>query len=69
MQDRLDNLYDRIDELEDAIAKVTRKMNGASGEQVTAESLCKILLDYDRMYAKMSDSEKKQFFQSIIKSR
>ena len=68
MQDRLDNLYDRIDELEDAIAEVTRKMNGATGERVTAESLCKILLDYDRMYAKMSDSEKKQFFQSIIKS-
>ena len=68
MQDRLDNLYDRIDELEDAIAGVTRKMNGASGEKITADSLCKILLDYDRMYGKMSDAEKKQFFQGFIKS-
>ncbi len=68
MQDRLDNLYDRIDDLEDAIAEVTRKMNAASGEKITADSLCKILLDYDRMYGKMSDAEKKQFFQSFIKS-
>ena len=68
MQDRLDNLYDRIDELEDAIAGVTRKMNGASGEKITADSLCKILLDYYRMYGKMSDAEKKQFFQGFIKS-
>ena len=43
-------------------------MNGASDEKITADSLCKILLDYDRMYAKMSDAEKKQFFQSFIKS-
>ena len=57
MQDRLDNLYDRIDELEDAIAGVTRKINGASGEKITADSLCKILLDYDRMYGKMSDDD------------
>ena len=65
---RLDNLYDCIDELEDAIAEVTRKMSGVAGEQVTAEILCKLLLEYVKICSKMSDGEKKQFFQGFIKS-
>ena len=68
MQDRLDNLYDRIDEIEDAIADVPRKINGAYGEQITTEALYKILRDYDKMYSKMSDADKKLFFQNFIKS-
>lgn len=68
MQDRLDNLYDRIDDLEEAISGVTRKMNGACGEKFNAETLCKILIRYDKMFEQMSDAEKKQFFQSFVKS-
>ena len=68
MQDRLDNLYDRIEELEDAIAGISEKMDGAYDEQITAETLYKILLDFDIMFGKMSDYDKKVFFQTFIKS-
>ena len=68
MQDRLDIFYDRISELEEAIVAVNMKMNTASGDQITADTFCKILLDFDIMYDRMSDTDKKQFFQSFIKS-
>ena len=50
MQDRLDNLYDRSDELENAIANVTRKMNWAYREIINVETLCKNLLRYGKIY-------------------
>ncbi len=65
MQDRLDNLYDRIDDIEGSIADVIKKMNGASGEQITVEALYSILQDFDILYEKMSDADKKQFFQNF----
>ena len=68
MQDRLDIFYDKIDELEEAIIEVNKKINCANDEQFTTESLCKALLNFDIMYDKMSDADKKQFFQSFIKT-
>lgn len=68
MQDRLDNLYDRIDNLEDAIATLSEKMESAYDEQISAERLYKIVRDFDILYNKMGDFEKKQFFQNFVKS-
>ncbi|MCF0134299.1 MAG: recombinase family protein, partial [Blautia sp.] len=68
MQDRLDNLYDKISELEDAIEDVDDKINGIYGEQMTAESLYKILENFDKLYYEMSDLEKKEFMRDFIES-
>lgn len=65
---RLDIFYDRITELEEAIITVSRKINSANGEQINADTLYKILQNFDIMYGKMSDADKKQFYQTIIKS-
>ncbi len=68
MQDRLDNLYDKINEVEDAIQDVTDKINAAYGEHLTAQELYKVLEHFDDIYYKMSDLEKKEFFQNLIES-
>ena len=47
---------------------MNKKINCANDEQFTTESLCKALLNFDIMYDKMSDADKKQFFQSFIKT-
>ena len=65
MHDRLDILYDRISELEDIIADIKAKISGAYGEKITANQLYKILLNFDKMYFKMTDLEKKQFIEEI----
>ena len=68
MQDRLDNLYDKISEIEDAIQDVTAKINAAYGEHLTAQELYKVLENFDDIYFKMSDLEKKEFYQNFIES-
>lgn len=66
MHDRLDILYDRISELEDMVADIEAKISGAYGEKITVNQLYKILLNFDKMYFKMTDLEKKQFMREFI---
>lgn len=66
MHDRLDILYDRISELEDMVADIEAKISGAYGEKITANQLYKILLNFDKMYFKMTDLEKKHFMRNFI---
>lgn len=68
MQDRLDNLYDKISELEDIIADINEKINGVHEKQITAKQLYQILADFDKMYYKMTDLEKKEFLRDFIDS-
>lgn len=66
MQDRLDNLYDKINELEDAITDIEVKISAAYEEKITSDQLYKILMDFDIMYYKMTDLEKKEFMRDFI---
>lgn len=66
MHDRLDILYDRISELEDMVADIEAKISGAYGEKITANQLYKILLNFDKMYFKMTDLEKKHFMRNFV---
>ena len=66
MQDRQNVLYDRISELEEAIADIEVKISGAYEEKITTDQLYKILLNFDKMYYKMPDLEKKRFMREFI---
>lgn len=66
MQDRQNVLYDRISELEEAIADIEVKISGAYEEKITIDQLYKILLNVDKMYYMMSDLEKKRFMREFI---
>lgn len=68
MQNRLDGLYDKITEFEMMIAGVDEKINAAFGNEVTAKQLYQILLDFDIMYSKMTDLEKKEFMNAFVDS-
>ncbi len=68
MQDRLDNLYDKISEVEEAIQDANDKINAVYGEHLTAQELYKVLDNFDEIYFKMPDLEKKEFYQNFIES-
>lgn len=68
MQERLDNLYDKINDVEDSIADVNQKITAAYGEHITAHQLYRLLEHFDKLYEKMTDLEKKEFFQNFIES-
>ena len=66
MQDRLDGLYDRIDELNGALEDVKARINSVSEATESAEQILLLLQNYSAVYKKMTDLEKKEFFHSII---
>ena len=66
MQDRLDNLYDRISGFENEIADVEEKIKAAYGRQISEKQLYQILQKFDILYAEMTDFEKKEFMQLFI---
>ena len=66
MQDRLDNLYDRISGFENEIADVEEKIKAAYGRQISEKQLYQILQKFDILYAEMTDIEKKEFMQLFI---
>ena len=66
MQGRLDNLYDRISDFENAIADVEEKIKAAYGRQISEKQLYQILQKFDILYAEMTDFEKKEFMQLFI---
>jgi site-specific DNA recombinase len=68
MQDRLDNLYDKMGELDDAIADINEKINRAYGNQITSKQVYQILSYFDKIYFEMTDLEKKEFFHNFIES-
>ena len=66
MQERLDNLYDRISGFENEIADVEEKIKAAYGRQISEKQLYQILQKFDILYAEMTDIEKKEFMQLFI---
>ena len=66
MQDRLDNLYDRIAEFENEIFDLDQKIKAAYGKQITEKQLYQILQKFDILYGEMTDREKKEFMQAFI---
>ena len=68
MQERLDNLYDRISELEEMLSDVETKISASCGEQITGKQVYQFLLEFDKIYGKMTDLEKKEFMRTFIKT-
>ena len=66
MSDRLDNLYDRISELDEEIAGVDARIQAAYEKQITGKNVYQFLLDFATLYERMTDLEKKQFMRMFI---
>ena len=68
MQDRLDNLYNRINSLECQIVEVSKKISGVVSIEVSDDAVRNALANFEKIYYKMSDLEKKSFFRGFINS-
>ncbi|MBE6002467.1 MAG: recombinase family protein [Lachnospiraceae bacterium] len=67
MQDRIDKLYDEMSKIEDDIASVTMRIENLQKNKLSAESVYRILLSFDRLYSEFTDLEKKKFLGSFVK--
>jgi len=64
---RLDGLYDIIVELEVKIEDVLLRRKAVEQDAITLENIYTLLANFDRIYDKISDEEKKSLISSLIK--
>ena len=66
LQRRLDTQYDKIDEVEEAIADLKSQVYELKKNQIDADSIYGFLNAFNELYAECTDAEKKQFLQAFI---
>lgn len=64
---RLDGLYDIIVELEEKIEDVKLRRKAVEQDAITLENIYTLLFNFDKVYDKISDEEKKSLISSLIK--
>ncbi len=64
---RLDGLYDTIAELEEKIEDVKLRRKAVEQDAITLENIYTLLENFDKVYDKISEEEKKSLISSLIK--
>ena len=64
---RLDGLYDIIVELEERIEDAKLRRSSIEMEAITLDNIYKILLNFGKLYDRISDEEKKSIITYLIK--
>lgn len=67
MNKRLDNLYDTIYELEERIKDTKLKRRSVEAQSITLNSIYKTLEDFNKVFDKITDEEKRNIVSSFIK--
>lgn len=62
----LDSLYDKLDEIEDAILVKKKCIRGIRANQINREKVYELLGHFSKVYDRMSDAEKKEYMSLII---
>ena len=63
---RLDQTYNRIDELENELAKAQERKDVIEKDKITGDNIYKILLNFENIFSNMDDLERKQFIELLI---
>lgn len=66
MRERLDGIYDKMTDIEEAIKDISSKIEKAHSDHLNAQQMYKLLLDYGKLYDRMTNLEKKEFFARFI---
>ena len=66
MQDRLDSLYEQMGDIEEKIETVNKRIDNLLKERLSADTIYKVLIQFDKLYDSFTDLEKKKFMQSFI---
>uniref|UniRef100_UPI0040577046 recombinase family protein n=1 Tax=Agathobacter sp. TaxID=2021311 RepID=UPI0040577046 len=67
LQDRLDMMYDKIDDIEHILSECKDRKRAIEAEQLTSQNVYKILIYFDKLYAVMEDADKRALLTTLIK--
>ena len=66
LQDRLDKMYDYIEDGEDKLNECKTKKKAIEAEKLTADNVYKVLIYFDKLYVKMEDEDKRALLSALI---
>ena len=66
LDDRLNRMYDKIEEIENALIEVKAKKETIEAEKLTGDNIYKVLIYFDKLYKVMSDVERRKLITSLI---
>ena len=63
---RLYKMYDKIENMENQLIAARAKKMAIEAEKLTGDNIYKILIYFDKLYAVMDQTEKRQFVEALI---
>lgn len=66
LEDRLYKAYDKMDEIENALAGAKAKKRSIMTDKVTGDNIYKALIYFEDFYDKMNDSERREFITVLL---
>ena len=66
MQNRVDNLYSDLRDAQADLEALLQKRKSLETNQLTAQNIFTILLNFNKLYAKLTDKDKKLFIKSFV---
>lgn len=63
---RLNRMYDKIEEIENALIEVKTKKETIEAEKLTGDNIYKVLIYFDKLYEVMSDIERRKLITALI---
>lgn len=66
LNDRLYNIYDKIDDVETLLTDARARLQNVNSKKITADNIYKILIYFDKLFAVMTDVERRQLVESLV---
>ena len=66
MSIRWSNLYDKLNNIEENIRVISRRISQVKQKHLSSKEVYKALLNFDVLYSNMTDGERKEFYQDFI---
>jgi site-specific DNA recombinase len=66
LNDRLNKMYDKIEESSDLLATALNKKRSIEADKLTVDNIYKVLICFDKLYDKMNQTEKRQLVSALV---
>ena len=66
LEDRLYRTYDKMDDMESMLTEAKAKRRSVLAEKISGENIYKALIFFDQLYEKMSETEKRAFYEKLL---
>ena len=66
LNDRLYNMYDKIEDIESKLIEVRAKKSAIETDKITGDNIYKVLIHFEQLYGVMTDDEKRKFIEELI---